>query len=60
LGGWKRRVDGDLITVEASVLTRLSAAERKLLIEAARSFQEFAIRDVRVTGLSSRRRAKSA
>jgi hypothetical protein len=58
VGGWKRRVDVERITVEASVLTRLSAGERKLLVEAARSFQEFARREVRVTGLSTRRAPK--
>jgi hypothetical protein len=51
VGGWKRRLEGERITVEASVLTRLSRSERKRLIEAARAFQEFEHREVRVTGL---------
>src|SRR5687768_611627 len=60
VGGWKRRFDGERITIEASVLTRLSPGERKRLVEATRAFQEFALREVRVTGLSARAAAKSA
>jgi hypothetical protein len=60
VGGWKRRFDCERITIEASVLTRLSPGERKRLVEATRAFQEFALQEVRVTGLSARAAAKFA
>ena len=49
VGGWKRRTIGDHVTMQAFVLTRLSAAERKRLIDAARSFERFLDRKVKVT-----------
>jgi len=58
VGGWKRRVTGDHLSIQATVLTRLSAAERKRLADAARAFERFLGRNVKVTWESRPRTAR--
>ena len=48
VGGWKRLADGNGITLQVSILTRLSKSERSRLEEAVRQFETFVERKVKV------------
>ena len=48
VGGWKRVMKGEVILVQASILARLTRSERNRLIDAARAFEAFVGRRVKV------------
>lgn len=59
VGGWKRFTDGDAITLQASVLTRLTRSERVRLEEAVQSFEAFVQRRVKVNWIARKSPAKA-
>jgi hypothetical protein len=59
VGGWKRLADGDGISLQASILTRLSRSERIRLEEAVRAFETFAQRRVKVNWVARKPGART-
>ena len=56
VGGWRRTVEGDGVTLQLKLLTRLSPPEQKRLLGEVRRYAAFAGMPVELRGLDVKRR----